>query len=397
MKIIENIRKLFRHEDFSAKVVNKIEEKYKENLEDEKVKDAEQSAAREVIEYVRRNPNQAPEILKGILDKKEIPNKIFEQAATDISKIDEIPDTVIPKAVADSEINVPDQIIENIIENGDVNRKEKIELINNIDSEKIKQRQIEEELKELYKICADLTELDLINKLESINIVQKNERLNKLEEAIIAKKMAANYRKFGGTKINTLGRYLPVEKMLEEDLQTKVYNEYEKMKNDKNEENKVDKSKLKMQILDEIAKNVANTYNEIGEFVIPQSKNMTQITQEEEKNFIGSIQIYSRQKLNDEDIININLQIKGRSNNMHLKDFLVKLRSLPKAQADIFISNTKELLEDKEKLKVYNQLVNSGIIKDLQILTEEQRKKYIYSIKNDLSEKTFEKDSEEER
>lgn len=83
MKIIENIRKLFRHEDFSTKVVNKIEEKYKENLEDEKVKDAEQSAAREVIEYVRRNPNQAPEILKGILDKKEIPNKIFEQAATD--------------------------------------------------------------------------------------------------------------------------------------------------------------------------------------------------------------------------------------------------------------------------------------------------------------------------
>ena len=32
MKIIENIRKLFRHEDFSTKVVNKIEEKYKENL-----------------------------------------------------------------------------------------------------------------------------------------------------------------------------------------------------------------------------------------------------------------------------------------------------------------------------------------------------------------------------
>ena len=397
MKIIENIRKLFRHEDFSAKVVNKIEEKYKENLEDEKVKDAEQSAAREVIEYVRRNPNQAPEILKGILDKKEIPNKIFEQAATDISKIDEIPDTVIPKAVADSEINVPDQIIENIIENGDVNRKEKIELINNIDSEKIKQRQIGEELKELYKICADLTELDLINKLESINIVEKNERLNKLEEAIIAKKMAANYRKFGGTKINTLGRYLPVEKMLEEDLPSKVYNEYEMMKESEKEENKVDKSELKIQILDEIAKNVASTYNEIGEFVIPQSKNMTQITPEEEKKFIGAIQIHSGQKLTDEDIININLQIKGRSNNIHLKDFLIKLRNLPKAQADIFMSNTKELLDSEEELKIFNQLANSGIIQSLQGLPKEQRKEYIYSIKKDLEEKTSEKDDNQER
>ena len=164
----------------------------------------------------------------------------------------------------------------------------------------------------------------MINKLESINIVEKNERLNKLEEAIIAKKMAANYRKFGGTKINTLGRYLPVEKMLEEDLPSKVYNEYEMMKESEKEENKVDKSELKIQILDEIAKNVASTYNEIGEFVIPQSKNMTQITPEEEKKFIGAIQIHSGQKLTDEDIININLQIKGRSNNIHLKDFLIK-------------------------------------------------------------------------
>ena len=54
--------------------------------------------------------------------------------------MDEIPDKIIPKAVADSEVDVPDQIIENIIENGEVNRKEKIELINNLENEELKNK-----------------------------------------------------------------------------------------------------------------------------------------------------------------------------------------------------------------------------------------------------------------
>lgn len=381
----EFIEKQFNRQDKTTKVVNQIDEVYKRSLEDDEIKDAEQSAAQKVIEYVRKNPENATEILKGILEKEEIPNKVFEKTATTISKLDEIPDKIIPKAVADSEVDVPDQIIENIIENGDVNRKEKIELINNLENEELKQKQVEEELKQIYENCSDTNESELVHKLEMTKIVQKNSSIRKLEQAIIAKKMAINYKRFGGTKISTLARYLSEEEMIEINFPEMVYEEYKKI-SEKDEKNKVDKSNLKVQILEEIAKKVANNYQEIGDFVIPQSRNMTQLTKKEEDKFIKAIETYVRKKLRGTDITSIRDQIRGRDANMQLKQYMEKMRRLPKSQLEIFINNTEELVENNEELTVYKELKDSGIIENLQKLTDDKRKDYI-KVLNDAVQK----------
>ena len=383
--------RLLHRQDKTTKVVNQIDEVYKKSLEDDEIKDAEQSAAQKVIEYVRKNPENATEILKGILEKEEIPNKVFEKTATTISKMDEIPDKIIPKAVADSEVDVPDQIIENIIENGDVNRKEKIELINNLENEELKQKQVEEELKQIYENCGDTNESELVHKLEMTKIVQKNSSIKKLEQAIIAKKMAVNYKRFGGTKISTLSRYLSEEEMIEINLPEMVYEEYKKI-SEKDEKNKVDKSNLKVQILEEIAKKVANNYQEIGDFVIPQSKNMTQLTRKEEDKFIKAIETYVRKKLKGTDVTSIRDQIRGRDANMQLKQYIEKMRKLPKSQLEIFINNTEELVENNEELTVYKELKDSGIIGNLQKLTDNKRKDYI-KVLNDAVQKRVEEKS----
>ena len=387
----EFIEKLFNRQDKTTKVVNQIDEVYKRSLEDDEIKDAEQSAAQKVIEYVRKNPENATEILKGILEKEEIPNKVFEKTATTISKIDEIPDKIIPKVVADSEVDVPDQIIENIIENGEVNRKEKIELINNLDNEELKQKQVEEELKQIYENCGDTNESELVHKLEMTKIVQKNSSIKKLEQAIIAKKMAINYKRFGGTKISTLSRYLSEEEMIEKNLPEMVYEEYKKI-SEKDEKNKVNKSNLKVQILEEIAKKVANNYQEIGDFVIPQSKNMTQLTRKEEDKFIKAIETYVRKKLKGTDVTSIRDQIRGRDANMQLKQYIEKMRKLPKSQLEIFINNTEELVENNEELTVYKELKDSGIIGNLQKLADDKRKDYI-KVLNDAVQKRVEEKS----
>lgn len=386
----EFMKRLFNRQDKTTKVVNQIDEVYKKSLEDDEIKDAEQSAAQKVIEYVRKNPENAIEILKGILEKDEIPNKVFEKAATEISEIDDIPDKVIPKAVADSEVNVSDKIIENIIENGSVNRPEKIELINNIDDEELKQKKVEEELKQIYQNCEKTSELELVHKLETIRIVQKNPSIEKLEEMIVAKRMALNYMDFGGTKISTLARYLPVDKMIEVNIPEMVCNEYEKIKEE--EKNKVDKSSLKTQILQEIAKKVANSYQEVGEFVIPQSRNMTQLTRKEEENFIKSIQTYVRKKLRATDITSIRDQIRGRDTNMLLKQYIEKMKRLPKAQLEMFIHNTGELVENNEELTVYKELKDSGMIENLQKFSDDKRKDYI-KVLNDTVQKRVEEKS----
>ena len=67
----EFVKRLFNRQDKTTKVVNQIDEVYKKSLEDDEIKDAEQSAAQKVIEYVRKNPENAIEILKflGLADK----------------------------------------------------------------------------------------------------------------------------------------------------------------------------------------------------------------------------------------------------------------------------------------------------------------------------------------
>ena len=362
----EFMKRLFNRQDKTTKVVNQIDEVYKKSLEDDEIKDAEQSAAQKVIEYVRKNPENAIEILKGILEKDEIPNKVFEK------------------------VNVSDKIIENIIENGSVNRPEKIELINNIDDEELKQKKVEEELKQIYQNCEKTSELELVHKLETIRIVQKNPSIEKLEEMIVAKRMALNYRDFGGTKISTLARYLSVDKMIEVNIPEMVCNEYEKIKEE--EKNKVDKSSLKTQILQEIAKKVANSYQEVGEFVIPQSRNMTQLTRKEEENFIKSIQTYVRKKLRATDITSIRDQIRGRDTNMLLKQYIEKMKRLPKAQLEMFIHNTGELVENNEELTVYKELKDSGMIENLQKFSDDKRKDYI-KVLNDTVQKRVEEKS----
>lgn len=234
------------------------------------------------------------------------------------------------------------------------------------------------------------SELELVHKLETIRIVQKNPIIEKLEEMIVAKRMALNYRDFGGTKISTLARYLPVDKMIEVNIPEMVCNEYEKIKEE--EKNKVDKSSLKTQILQEIAKKVANSYQEVGEFVIPQSRNMTQLTRKEEENFIKSIQTYVRKKLRATDITSIRDQIRGRDTNMLLKQYIEKMKRLPKAQLEMFIHNTGELVENNEELTVYKELKDSGMIENLQKFSDDKRKDYI-KVLNDTVQKRVEEKS----
>ena len=149
----------------------------------------------------------------------------------------------------------------------------------------------------------------------------------------------------------------------------------------KMKKNKVNKSNLKVQILQEIAKKVANNYQEIGEFVIPQSRNMTQLTRIEEETFIKTIQIYSRKKLKGTDITNIRDQIRGRDANMQLKQYIERMKGLPKSQLEMFINNTEELVENNEELIVYKELKDSGIIENLQKLSDDKKKRLYKSFK----------------
>ena len=87
---------------------------------------------------------------------------------------------------------------------------------------------------------------------------------------------------------------------------------------------------------------------------------------------------------------------------MQLKQYIERMKGLPKSQLEMFINNTEELVENNEELIVYKELKDSGIIENLQKLSDDKRKDYIKVLNNTVQERVEEKsqnkqDDEQER
>ncbi len=395
MKVTNRITK-FLNRNNPETIADEIAQVYhekKDNGEEHPMDDT----VEEIMQIFKDNPN--PEkvrgILKSILEKKDIPNRIFEKAATKISKDEEIPDSVITDVVKDSETNIPDESINRIIEEGNVDVAERINLMQTVEDNKIIEENIKNELKILYKVCKekkDYEVVDRVNKLkELVNGNQLNEDIQDLIRQVVAKKMAENYYSDikRGTRIYDLSKIMSIDDMIEYDLPTMVEQEYKRIEeNQKKKEGRFNKKELKEQILVEMGKDIAYKYDETGVFIIPQSENMKKIDREEEEKFIKSIQTYSRKQLSKQEILDIDEQIKGNSNNIQIKEnVLINLiKKIPERDKNRSIDILAEIASNKEVLETLSMMKEKGLIDKLNKIPKEKREKVI-----GVMEKTIEK------
>lgn len=332
------------------------------------------------------NPEKVREILKSILEKKDIPNRIFEKAATKISKDEEIPDSIITDVVKNSETIIPDESINRIIEEGNVDVTERINLMQTVEDNKIIEGNIKNELKILYKVCKEKKDYEVVervNKLkELVNDNQLNKDIQDLIRQVVAKKMAENYYSDTkrGTRIYDLSKIMSINDMIEYDLPSMVEQEYKKIEeNQKKKEGRFNKKNLKEQILVEMGKDIAYKYDETGVFIIPQSENIKKIDREEEEKFIKSIQIYSRKQLSKQEILDIDEQIKGNSNNIQIKEnILINLiKNIPERDKNRSIDILADIVSNKEVLETLSIMKKKGLIDKLNKIPKEKREKVI--------------------
>ena len=139
--------------------------------------------------------------------------------------------------------------------------------------------------------------------------------------------------------------------MIEINLQKDIMDEYEKIGYGNNDKVRSD---VVNAILEAIAVNVAKNYQETESYIIPQVKNLNNISKEEEEEFIRKIAIKSKNELSQAEIKSIKSQIEGKTRN---------------AKSDQII---------------FNQLVESGVIDVMEGLSDSDRKGAINIIKESL-------------
>ena len=311
-------------------------------------------AVNEVIQYVTSHPNEASDILQTILNKDEISNDVFKEAS--IRLPDEF-NTAIADAVKESDVDVPDKIVSSMINEGDFGTGTTGQLLEQINDEKEKQRIILNTLDDIYCKC-DKYQSDekLLEALRDIGINGKTKEqdteVNMWIRKIISKRVANNFSKFGFSKIFVFSDYYSPEEMIEMDLPKDVISESEKLKAGGHvveEEDVVD------DILEAVATNVAKNYQETGRYIIPQIKNLNNISEEEEEKFIQYIGLKSKRELNESEISDIKKQVLGKTR------------------------NTK-----KDEI-IFNEFLGSGIVDLMEGLSDEDRHRAIKIIGESLA------------
>ena len=324
-------------------------------------------AVDEVIQYVRSHPNEASDILQTILNKDEISNDVFKEAS--IRLPDEF-NTAIVDAVKESDVDVPDNMLSGILYEGQFSTGTTGQLLEQINDEKVKQRNILRTLDEIYCKCDEYqSDEKLLEALRDIGINGKSKEqdteVNMWVRKIISKRMANNFSKFGFSKIFVFSDYYSPEKMIEMDFPKDVIKEYDKLKV-KDEKKNIEESDVVDAVLDAVSTNVAKNYQETGSYIIPQIKNLNEISEGEEEKFIHHIASKSKRELTKAEINNIKNQIHGK-------------------------------IRNKERDKaIFNQFVDFGIIDLMEGLSDEDRNGAIKAIKESLA-RSISKRQEQEK
>ena len=297
-------------------------------------------AVNEVIQYVTSHPNEASDILQTILNKDEISNDVFKEAS--IRLPDEF-NTAIADAVKESDVDVPDNIVSSMINEGDFGTGTTGQLLEQINDEKEKQRIILNTLDDIYCKC-DKYQSDekLLEALRDIGINGKTKEqdteVNMWIRKIISKRVANNFSKFGFSKIFVFSDYYSPEEMIEMDLPKDVISESEKLKTG---DHVVEEEDVVDDILAAVATNVAKNYQETARYIIPQIKNLNNISEEEEEKFIQYIGLKSKRELNESEISDIKKQVLGKARNTK-KDEMIFNEFLGSGIIDLMVGLSKE-------------------------------------------------------
>lgn len=394
MKITDRIKKIMNRNNpelIAGNVANAYLER-KENKE----KDPMDHTADEIVQTLKKNPDKRKDILAKIIDNKKIPDEMLPKLATRISKDPEIPDSVIPAAVNSADTSISMESINNIIENGEVNARDRIELIKQVDDTKSKKEGVKSELKRLYKECYIKRDSEVTGRIQEITKILSKEDIDKdiqgWIQTVIAKKMAENFYSDTkqGTMIYRFTSIVSIEDMVANDIATSVEKEYKKIEEErKPKRGRFDKEEFKEKIYTELGKQIGRRYASTRVFIVPQSENIKNMSQEQKEKFIKTIQIEAKKTLTKNEIIDIDEQIRGVSENSQIKEneIIKTIKELPKEDKNYKLDMITEILQNSKMYETIKQLQESGLLNELEKLPKEKREKTMKVVNSTINKR----------
>ena len=330
-------------------------------------KEANQNAMNTVIETIQAHPEMpVGEFLKMIQQHtdlsdnslveiiKQMPDVKSEEATVAAVEKVELPSKKIAEIIQDAPVSPKTaQKIAEQIPDEEIQKEQQAEIEKRIREEQ--EQKILSELTKIYNNCDEINDNELATMIEKLEIGTRTEKIEEKLEHIIAKRVALDCMKYGGPKIPTMIRIMPATDMLEANLPFLTEKEYQKIKSDYDEQGKEyhiygtkEKKLVKEKLLENIAKKVAENFDEIGDISVPQIEQLQKLNEEELNLFTNTVKNYcSSEKLDKNDIDRIKRQLRGDTVDEwdNLKRMLEKMK--PKDR-EIAVRNFLQMLKSNE-------------------------------------------------
>lgn len=398
MTFLERLKKLFNEKESAHDVINELTKSYKKRKE-MGLKDPIDTTVDRIMEliYDSKNPNiTAEKMLRAALEEEQMPNRVAEKVSVKISQAEDLKDDVISSAFEKSHVDIPDQVIDKVLEEGEFETDMRLRLMKNVTDESIIESRVLQEFDELYDEAKNLNDYKISNRLRTIkNIVDSSDSDMQLVphiERIIAKKIAENLYddNLRGTLLFAFSQHIPFVKMFADDLPSQVEKEFELLEHIGGKKpDRFDKSLLRKQILDEIGKSVGTKYKEEKDsgkrFIVPRSKMMESLSEEEIKDFLHTISIYSSKDLSKKDTKSIVEQIRGKITNNTTRASLIVAAMDGIEDKDEGVKKVTELMADPAKLDSIFLMDEVGLLDIFASMSLERRKKAITIIKDTIT------------
>lgn len=359
----------------------------------------------EIMDFIKNseNPNEtAKTMLEAVINSKKLPDTVTQGLSKQIVETQGISNGVVSGAVESSDANVPDDIIQDLLSNPEsFSHPQRLVLIKNVDDPEKFKSNIKSELRKIYVACKNKRDDEVASSLKEIlDLVKESSNdidIISLIVEVIAHKMAENYyddhKKH--TKTFAFSQLLSYEELWENGIDDKVEQEYSKIELERgNKKGRFDKKEFRKMFLSDMGRNIGREITDLSEtIVVPKSKKMADITEDELEKFFKGIENGCGEKLSVNKRRNIVNQIRGKTNDSTKEAIILKsikeaLKLLYGKKYEKYIPPIINEFSNINIMETIIQMEKAGLLKKLALIPSNQRNDVIMAIVKALEGKS---------
>lgn len=343
-----------------------------EPIQDENIEVSDEETIEKIIILLSKcSKERRKAIIEELRKAKEISSDILIESAVQAADSEEVSDEVAVDLAKQSS----DKTAMGILENAEISEDDRLAIIRTLKDNEKKENAICKELKMSYGAMKNQEQQsEFVGRIQKIiGIFKRTDKINEELYKIVAKNLAFMYQKTnGGMDLYLMEQLVPIHEMIRVKMPEKIGQEYANLLKE-GEENKFDLSEVKGRFLDRMIKEIHRKAIDEKQPDSTFMKYIGEVDEEESELLMKCIQKYNPD-ISEKEMGKILRIAKGEENESIYE---------PKRKKQ----NNSIINEEEIDVDIIRECIDSGLIKILGEMSEQERKISLTAMTNSLEKR----------